>query len=188
LQIYACCGRYPDVSTSESNPNTCESLYEIPNPGGDEYDLAYGACDVYCSALTSAPEWCSGGGGGGGPTEDQKFVACYGGNPSGDIDYKKFGECCGAQPTYPYCQSLSVLCEPFYKNGTVPSGVSEENGKKVCDAYCSALEETADWCSSGLSAGAVAGIAIGGVAVVGAVAGLLVYFLIIKKPGSDAEP
>jgi hypothetical protein len=59
----------------------------------------------------------------------------------------------------------------------------EEIGQKKFDAFCQGWCDggSGDWCSSLLGVGGIVGIAVGAAVVVAGVAGVLVYFLVLKK-------
>jgi hypothetical protein len=94
--------------------------------------------------------------------------------------YTAFGTCCAQYPTVPECKSYGEACraEGEDRDATIES-FGKTAFESMCDAWCD--EESAEWCSSGLGAGAIAGIVVGVVAVGGGVAGVLVYFFVCKK-------
>jgi hypothetical protein len=57
----------------------------------------------------------------------------------------------------------------------------QELVKEGCDAYCDEINTKPDWCSSGLSTGALVGIIVPSVVVAGVGIGVAVYFLLIRK-------
>jgi hypothetical protein len=102
-------------------------------------------------------------------------------NPS---DYgKAIGKCCNEYPDWSACESFAASCKRYYESDEdVPKGAEEwaEVLEDECEAFCGELKEAPDWCPSGLSTAETIGVVVGCVVVVGAVAGVFVYFCVIK--------
>jgi hypothetical protein len=84
------------------------------------------------------------------------------------------GKCCAHHVEGEFCEQAILWCEDLDTFSESELGVSKEHFEKGCDAYCDEVSSKPDWCpsepSAGLSAGAIAGIVIACVVVVGAVA------------------
>lgn len=184
-----CCAE--DSSEPACPPNVrvvCQTALD----GGDTYtppmtvDQAWAVCVGYCS-WTPQPGWCRSLDGEDDEEREllEKFTECFGENPATATrtDYEKLGKCCGVVPDYSNCEGLPAGCDAFYKGETTELGeLTIEEIEATCDAYCDALEKKLDSCPSGLSGGAIAGIVVASVVVVGATVGGLVYFFVIRKP------
>jgi hypothetical protein len=115
--------------------------------------------------------------------------------------YLMLGKCCAKASEFQMCTNMSKACESDGEERTICIGLYTQEGfDAICAAWCE--EKTEDWCSSapadsagldpdvdssGLGAGAVAGIAVGSVAIVGAIAAVLIFFLVIKKRGDEED-
>jgi hypothetical protein len=122
---------------------------------------------------------------------DEEFKACMAkwaaDNPKADEEdgYEAIGECCANRADKSeWCNEFARYCEK-YGNGDYDDDYYQQQDfwDTVCPAYCDEVSSRPDWC--GLSTGAIIGIVVGAVVFVGVVAGLLVYFLIIKKKEAD---
>jgi hypothetical protein len=120
------------------------------------------------------------------PAESNELEAC---RDEGSDSLTNFGKCCGKYPDGRDCDEPPALCKTYYEThpdvppkkekyiNEFPKFVEEFEG--MCEAYCDEIEKDPDWCP-GLSVGAIIGIVVGSVVGVGAVAGALVYFLVIR--------
>jgi hypothetical protein len=98
---------------------------------------------------------------------------------------KAVGKCCGKNPLAEVCVEMGQNCAEYYSTPGASEilGDEEEYTKAKCSGFCSGLKKKPFWCPKGLSAGAIAGIVIACLVVVGAAVGAAVFFLVIKKSG-----
>jgi hypothetical protein len=103
------------------------------------------------------------------------FMECYGGLPT---DYKEnveklFG-CCGKTPKLSDCPMVASTCKSYGESS------------KACAAYCDNLSgDKPDWCPSALSVGAIVGIVIGVVALIGIGVGVGIFFYLRSRKNVD---
>jgi hypothetical protein len=95
---------------------------------------------------------------------------------------KSGAKCCKDHEDAYYCKTIAEMCENVY-DGKEVTGTNKEEAKKGCDNICK--EVRFKWCK-GLSTGAIVGIAIAAVVVVGVAIGLIVFFVLRKKKGVEA--
>jgi hypothetical protein len=170
-QIGQCCGRYSQDDHCLELALECEQLFSSPDQGTAVEKVYRTACEAYCKELQSPPTWCSLT-----PADVAGFAQCE----AGVTDSSGAGKCCGTYPKMPLCQLQATICEQYYKGTLSESSVDSKDADAFCGEYCSALAEKASWCP-GLSAGAIAGIVVACVVVVGAGVGVAVFFILKKK-------
>jgi hypothetical protein len=123
--------------------------------------------------------------------DEAAFGLCFAkeqGVEEGLGQYRAFGTCCARFPAAEACSGLTKACA-----SADPSKEAAFDGvpKAAVDAFCSAFfaaqpdvaqpDVAPSPTSTGLGAGAIAGIVVGSVAVVGGVSSVLVYFLVCKE-------
>jgi hypothetical protein len=101
--------------------------------------------------------------------------------------WQVLGRCCAKWPESEGGVIATKVCSGDAQARKAYMDMAGEEGvQALCDGWCE--EASADWCeedsSSGISTGAIVGIVVGSVVVVAAIAGILVYFLVIRKRGN----
>jgi hypothetical protein len=198
-----CCARFPIGLQCEFIAAACTENGSERSSVLEEYDQAVfdALCDEWRKGNTSdgfCPEsvrvW------------SEEFEKCYVeacaakpagcGEPYGIDSTPVIGKCCSGLPTEKRCKSLAAACKA---DGAERKGVVDAYGQEgfeaACDGWCEGVSE--DWCQTpgsdaealsvtspdpGLTAGPIAGIVVGAVAVTGAAAAGIGYFLMLKKP------
>jgi hypothetical protein len=173
--LLLCCNTVPFSENDEEE--YCEFLMNQVCPSvalsPTEWPFAEVQCGIWCTSSENV--WCSAF------EEVAGFVGCLM-NTEEEKDALIFGECCGKSPRVSYCLEVVALCEAN-KKGKLPEDVNKKEVDDFCSSYCSKIEKEPDWCSSGLSGGAIAGIVIAVVVVVGAAVGVGVFFFVRSKRG-----
>lgn len=179
-----CCAQYTDACSLVNLSCTLYWDADISTMDDLENAAMDALCSTYCDELETAPDFCSG-------TVQKQFNKClreeWGQDtaraPQQDelVDYyTAYGTCC-AQIT-DACTVIDLMCPSYYEADTdAPAAIPTEATEALCVSYCDAVETKPDWCPSEvLSTGAIVGIVIAGVAVVGGTVGAVAYFLVCR--------
>jgi hypothetical protein len=170
-----CCGKAPTSGDCPLIPQLCSAYMATGDIPINDGELV---CLSYCAAINYRLSWCQ--------IASPTFLACYGRDPEyPNADFEQFGKCCATQEKEFVCKTLQEYCYAYYEGEILDDSV-EANTETACEAFCSESKQEPKWCPSGLSAGAIVGIVIAAIVVVGAIAGVSIFFLVIRK-GADAE-
>jgi hypothetical protein len=175
-----------------ANGGACQDAWTAVAGGYTGASAVCGAqlCDKVCTYRDF--DWCGTKGGGGGGDQDD----CQSYPPYRDTDAKgKCGEYAVAdeeiKAMVQECKADETKCKKCAGQMCKDAWASKDGRVTTdcivigCDKACK--EHHFSWCK-GLSTGAIVGIVIGCVVGVALIAGILVYFLVIRKGDAEAEP